>query len=125
MNIDIKKAVKWWSKQIQSNKPHDNGDDSPASAMAMVFADMGRSHVSEEQIRIFETALEKGIKEHLEKWEYGNPSIGTDYNPDLVLASAAEAAGISALNFPFKTDMYFRDGEIWVKEGYGAKIVKI
>lgn len=125
MNIDIKKAVKWWSDQVRGNKPHDNGDDSPAGRMGMLIADSMRKPVGDVQIEIFEKALEEGLKAHFEKWGDNYVYVGVDYSPDVVLSEAAQAAGIGPYNFPFKTMMLFKNGEIWVKEGYGAESVQI
>lgn len=125
MEYDLKKAVKWWSDQVRGNKPHDNGDDSPASRMSMLMADSMRKPVGDVQIGIFEKALEEGLKARFEEWGDNYVYVGVDYSPDVVLSEAAQAAGIGPYNFPFKTMMIFKNGEIWVKEGYGAEPVQI
>ena len=125
MEYDLKKAVKWWSDQVRGNKPHDNGDDSPAGRMGMLMADSMRKPVGDVQIGIFEKALEEGLKALLDEWGGNNVYVGVDYSPGVVLSEAAQAAGIGPYNFPFKPMMLFKNGEIWVKEGYGAEPVQI
>jgi hypothetical protein len=51
--------------------------------------------------------------------------LGVDYNPSVNLREAAEAAGISMFNFPYKTDLYIRwtdddDYTVYVYDGYRA-----
>lgn len=125
MEYDLKKAVKWWSDQVRGNKPHDNGDNSPAGRMGMLMADSMRKPVGDVQIGIFEKTLEEGLKARFEEWGDNYVYVGVDYSPDVVLSEAAQAAGIGPYNFPFKTMMLFKDGEIWVREGYGAEPVQI
>ena len=50
----------------------------------------------------------------------------SDYGPCGMLIDAANEAGISAANFPFKTTMFVteKDGII-VRDGYGASAVKL
>ena len=110
MEYDLKKAVKWWSDQVRGNKPHDNGDDSPAGRMGMLMADSMRKPVGDVQIGIFEKALEEGLKARFEEWGDNYVYVGVDYSPDVVLSEAAQAAGIGPYNFPFKTMMIFKNG---------------
>ena len=124
-NIDVTKAAKWWADQICGNKPHDNGDSGRSSVFACMLADMGREPVSDEQRKVFEDELVVQINKLFEEWGENGASIGCDYGPDLYLSNAADKAGINHLNFPFKTDMFFRNGVISVKEGYGQPIVEL
>ena len=122
---NLEKAVKWWSNKVCKQTHHDNGDYSVQSALAMAIADMGVKQVSAEQRTVFEEELGKLIEEKEKEWEGCYFSIGVDYGPDDVLGAAAKAAGINVLNFPFKTHMYFQDGKIIVRDGYGAPPVEL
>jgi hypothetical protein len=66
------------------------------------------------------------MAEYAESGRFSHFSIMSDYGPCGMLADAANEAGISAANFPFKTTMFLteKDGII-VRNGYGAPAVKL
>lgn len=118
-------AAEWWASKIDGRHHHDNGDRSSAGAIGMFLADALMKAPSEEQVDKFKGAL---ITELLNENNASLLAFGglhCDYGPGLFLRDAAEEAGIESYNFPFKTSMSFRDGEIFVRDGYGAQPVKI
>lgn len=100
----IKTAAKWWTDKLRQRAPHDNGDRS--CGLAMLFADMLTTPMSEDQLNKFQEALEKEIAKEMER--YGQITLGCDYVPCNVLRNAAVQAGINTNNFPFKTSMSIR-----------------
>ena len=74
----------------------------------------------------FKKTLAKRMAEYAESGRFSHFSIMSDYGPCGMLADAANEAGISAANFPFKTTMFLteKDGII-VRNGYGAPAVKL
>lgn len=115
----IEKAVNWWSEKIAGRQPHSNGDNSEASVMACIMADMARKPVSNEQIETFKNVLSEKIMEYMDR--YKEVDLSCDYGPGLLLSESAEAAGINQLNFPFKTSMIIKaDGRVIVFDGYRA-----
>lgn len=57
----------------------------------------------------------------------GRRAVRVDWEPDKTLQAAAERAGIDLglYDLPVKTSMLIEDGEIRVKEGYGARWLTI
>lgn len=125
----IKTAAKWWTDKLRQRAPHSNGDNSPASVLACMLADIGSDNVQEEQLAVFTRELENGIREAMaenERWV----CLFCDYNPNLILRSAAEKAGISTMNFPYKTcmDIEMRGYDTYVvqvSDGYAAPYVDV
>lgn len=121
----IEKAVSWWAGKLIDSQPHSNGDDSINSVMACFIADAKRQDVTLDQLNVFKKALSKHIKEGATE-RFFNLSIVCDYGPCKMLADAANEAGISTANFPFKTVMFLSEKEgIVVRDGYGAPPVRI
>lgn len=122
----IEKAVNWWAEKILEDRPHSNGDDSFTSITACLLADMGRQNITSDQADTFKKALAKSMTEYAESGRFNHFSIMSDYGPCGMLIDAANEAGISAANFPFKTTMFVteKDG-IMVRDGYGAPVVKL
>lgn len=122
----IEKAVNWWAEKILEDRPHSNGDDSFTSITACLLADMGRQNITSDQADTFKKALAKRMTEYAESGRFNHFSIMSDYGPCGMLIDAANEAGISAANFPFKTTMFVteKDG-IMVRDGYGAPVVKL
>lgn len=109
-------AAQWWADQIASPK-FDNGDDSNAGGMSMMLAMIAHKPVANEGIEKFKTDLATLI---IERSPY---SIGVDYGPDAILRDAATLSGLEdngIVQFPWKTNMWFRAGSIAVSCGYGA-----
>lgn len=105
---------------------HSNGDNSFTSVTACLLADMGRQNITPNQADTFKKALAKRMAEYAESGMFNHFSIMCDYGPCRMLADAANEAGISTANFPFKTTMFLteKDG-IMVRDGYGASVVKL
>ena len=122
-------AVQWWSDKLASRAPHSNGDSSSASILACMFADMGAKSITKEQLSVFEHALTEKLQEKYDdliiKRNIGHMGIGTDYGPTMELSEAAAKAGISTMNFPFKTWMRIYKDYVDVSAGYGAQFVRI
>lgn len=125
----IEVAVNWWADKISKRHHHDNGDNSTASVMACLMADMGHKETTEEQVEVFKRELTALLTDEYEnffgKSEHGSILLGCNYGPSLILDKAAEIAGINILNFPFKTFMYIGKGEVKVSDGYCQPLVKI
>lgn len=102
----IEKAVNWWAEKILEDRPHSNGDDSFTSITACLLADMGRQNITSDQADTFKKALAKRMTEYAESGRFNHFSIMSDYGPCGMLIDAANEAGISAANFPFKTTMF-------------------
>ena len=109
-------AANWWAKKIASDDPHENGDKSEASILAMALVDYGRKKPTEEQLNTFWAEVVKGIEEFPYDCEI---DLYCDYGPGFILKDAANKAGIDHHNFPFKTGMRVSENEVRVKEGYG------
>lgn len=121
-------AVQWWSDKLASKAPHSNGDKSSASFMACLFADLGAKTLTPEQVSTFERALTERLGAKYDKhFTRGSDCfiIGCDYGPDIALYESAEEAGISTMNFPFKTWMRIYKDYVEVSAGYGAPFVRI
>ena len=124
----IEVAVNWWADKIGKRHPHDNGDNSTASVMACLMADISYKKSTPEQLDTFKRELKKSIEEEYAKIEnrkYGKIYLDCDYNPCIMLKESAEIAGISLNNFPFKTSMVISENEVTVSDGYGMPYVKI
>jgi hypothetical protein len=119
----IKKAVNWWADVIRSPK-FDNGDKSSAGEMGFMLATMARDKCEPTADQIVEFKKQLGIMlEVSENLPY--EGLHCDYHPEHLLCEAAEKSGISELNFPWKTSMWFRDGKVTVAYGYAQKPVEI
>lgn len=125
----INKAIEWWANRVCA--PVFNGltqqeRQDPANAsyqLAEAFATMLTKPVQNDQREEFIVAL----KNELSSPEY-NPHWGlhVDYAPCRELADAATLSGVPSSNFPWKTDMYFKDdGGVYAKTGYGAEYEKL
>ena len=127
--IAIKTAAKWWTDKLRERAPHSNGDNSPASVIACMLADIGSDDIPADKLAMFTTALENGIREAMANNEYC-VDIGCDYNPTPLLSAAAEKAGISVMNFPYKVWMFIekRSEDVYVIEvsdGYAQPYVTV
>lgn len=113
-------AARWWRDKIDGGARHDNGDDGAASRLACLMADYLNEPTDKERLDAFEHELTCALMKEGEG--RGSFIIGSDYGPCWLLNIAAHTAGISPMNFPYKTWMYLRvkDGEIIVQDGYGA-----
>ena len=122
-------AVQWWSDKLASRAPHSNGDNNSASVMACLFADMGSKPITEEQLSTFEQTLTEKLQEQYDDYILNRYAglfiIGCDYGPSTELHDAAVRAGISTMNFPFKTWMRIYKDYVEVSAGYGAPFVRL
>ena len=111
-------AARWWRDKIDGGARHDNGDDSLTSRMACLMADCLNEPTDADHLDLFERELVRMLLKEDEGW--GGLTLVSDYGPDELLLSAANAAGISPRNFPYKTWMLLQvqDGEIVVRDGY-------
>lgn len=124
----IEVAVNWWADKISKRHHHDNGDNSNASIMACLMADISYKPVTQEQLEIFKNELRKQLENEYEKIEKGycrDILLMCDYNPCFMLAIPANNAGISNMNFPFKSSMVIEDGTIKISDGYCKPFVEI
>jgi hypothetical protein len=119
-------AALWWAEQIGAPvfkmvSGHESRREREAGDFAgMMQSMLASSHpVSDEQGAEFATVLEKHVDKLLDgaRWV----SLGVDYGPDLTLANAAKAAGISSSRFPWKTHMSITRDYVTASLGYGAR----
>lgn len=116
-------AAEWWATQLadpafRNERPGEGDFNSfAASGLAAILA-YGHP-VSAEQLATFTDALEHILIRDTrdDGWHYG---LHTDYHPDRSLNEAAETAGIDESRFPWKTNMWIRDGAVTVSAGYAA-----
>ena len=111
-------AARWWRDKIDGGARHDNGDDSPASRLACLLADCMNEPTDADRLKIFERELVRMLLKESE--DRGRFQLVSDYGPSGLLLFATNAAGISPMNFPYKTWMWLQvqDGAIVVKDGY-------
>lgn len=116
------KAAKWWSGIL--NTHHDNGANDKANVMSMLLSDMlaDKNAPTKDQITKFEQLLTDELMKLDSTREI---SLYCDYHPDEILYNAAEAAGINAICFPYKTGMLISGDKIKAKVGYGSSYSEI
>lgn len=127
--IAIKTAAKWWADKLRQRAPHDNGDKSRASVFACILADIGSDNIPEDKLTVFTRELENGIREAMAENERC-VWLFCDYHPTPILRDAAEKAGISTMNFPYKTDMEIEKKGVdtfvvMVSDGYAQPYEKV
>lgn len=120
----IRTAANWWAEKLKERQPHSNGDNSPASVLACLLADLRTDEVTEEKLKLFKAALEREIQEHTTRYPGCMISLHSDYGPGMMLFEAAVEAGIPLINFPFKTSLFITengdDFAVKVFDGYGS-----
>jgi len=127
---EIAAATEWWADKVCGICKFDNGDDSPMGGMTSMLAMLGQVSAptpTDDQRGKFIAALSEIIlKAATRHTEHGRDlvdfcsTLGVDYGPDPELSDAADAAGISGSQFPCKTVMWVRSGDVAVRYGYGA-----
>lgn len=121
IELVAKTAASWWATKVWNTK-FDNGATDQLNVMASMMASMSavkaQSQITVEKQMNFEKLLTEAIMEKLNNGATSLP-IGCDYNPDHILAEAADKAGIPSNVFPWKTKMLISDKRIQVSEGYG------
>ena len=122
----IEKAINWWGEVI-TNPKFDNGDKSSNGLLCLALASSAQDKMApnKEKIEKFKINLRKALEMEKANDYMHFHGLHTDYDPDEILADSASKAGISDMNFPWKTHMWFRDGKVTVAYGYAAQPVEI
>lgn len=121
-------AALWWAQALQAPK-HDNGD-----LFAMAFVDMLSEYAPKADKP--NSALNKFTEQLAAKLDalLADPdkgymprsgiTIGVDYDPDPMLYSTANEAGLDVgfNGWPWKTTMWVRPDEVTVRYGYQADL---
>lgn len=122
-------AAKWWADRLREGAKLDHGprslEDTFAIGLGTYLQRRSARGRTPEQIQAFEDAL---FKELMEKKLFPITYVtGIDYHPTGIFLRAAEKAGIKLGGgcLPWKTHMYYIDGEVKVSYGYGAPIESI
>lgn len=112
-------AAHWWAERVDGTAHHNNRGGDLASVFAGILADTMNEPPKVGALERFEEILAEKIM--TAKYRMMRQSIWVDYGPDKILAEAAEEAGISCNNFPWKTGMYIdlEKGEITVRIALG------
>lgn len=116
-------AAEWWADKITDPK-FDNGADSMAGLFASAMAGSLIQHVTNDTRQKFIDYLVEYIEKELDKEYRGfGPSVtlSVDYGPCKILSDAAEFAGLSSNNFPWKTTMWIDKNHIVASYGYRGK----
>lgn len=126
-----KTAAKFWANFLRQQEPiiHDAGmrheQEIEFSMRVTAIGNLLRNQtkVSPDQADIFEHELSQIIQFQIEREGRDYISFGVDYHPDMELRSAAALASFDPeMQFPVKTQMYIHNGQVSVKEGYGAPV---
>jgi hypothetical protein len=133
-NKIIMRAVELWCRKLLNPK-FDNGDDSDTGCMTHMLAtiniqnDKNRIPDLSASIEKFRTVLTEKLiqlRDNPAEGEYFNTYLDVDYRPCLILAEAADIAGIPHSMFSCKSsvsmDRYFPEatGRVSTSFGYGA-----
>ena len=113
-------AASWWAGKIDGTCRHDNGDVSLTGFLSGYLADKLNEPPEPGALEKFEEILANKLIHWDKPWRVDR--LCSDYGPDMTLLEAAQEAGISPHNFPWKTNMYFdrEKEEIIVSDGYRA-----
>lgn len=123
--IAAKVAAKWWTEQIRYQAVNFKGDVTSVALRAYALSQ--QSPVTEQQLSVFEKALERIIVNDIDDkdWREDNPiwgsyirTIGSDYGPDKQLDSAFKAANIPTLFCPTKTIMWINPDRVFTDSGF-------
>lgn len=126
-------AAKWWADKLRSKQQPGRdytrpGENDPMAQM-LVESQAKTPDFSTEQIEAFELRLGIALVAEIIVSQNGHEdfhlSIGVDYHPCDLLEDAARKAGIATLEgfLSWKTRMWISNGEVKVREGYGARAV--
>ncbi len=123
----VKVVVDWWAKTISRNcRGGSLGDDSESKLIELMANAMAPSEmVTDEQLKIFKDVLATRLMNEIYECDWSEVTIECDYGPDSILLEAMNAAKISPLKAPFKTDMYVKSYYVSVSEGYGADCITL
>lgn len=118
-------AAEWWARQVGSptfKMDHDDatGENRFRADMASVMMTMlaERHPVTEEQGQRFVEELAARVDVELALT--GRAWLRVDYRPNLMLAEAAEAAGVHHSRFPIKSSTSVYPDHVTARLGYGA-----
>jgi hypothetical protein len=118
----VELAVNWWADAIRNPK-HDNGDSSSTGGVTMALATMLSNNViTEEQIELFKQTLTSELEDNENIARYG---IHCDYGPCLSLETAMNSGDIPPIQAPWKTNMRFAEGKVFVSYGYAAPEIEL
>lgn len=107
-------AAQWWTDQLTDHAPAPSAARD-ADLLVAGLADAVRANAPRPtpgQLAAFTLVLAEAIEHELARIPW--VSVGTDYQPDLILRGAAERAGLSWELLPLKTIMHVRSDEISV-----------
>ena len=114
----IEKAVSWWG-EVLKNPKYDNGDDSEAGIVNSALAYNWRTEPSNKDIKKFKSNLTKILEE--DRCSLHSFALTCDYHPCKDLLEATKGTRLNEGNFPWKTEMIFREGgKVLVSYGYGS-----
>lgn len=126
----IKAAAEWWADRVCKPVFHGLSDEerkdrsNDGYVMAEMMASLLAKPVDSQQREDFIKALSDAIREM--NGECYKLQLFVDYHPTLMLADAADKAGIDHSNFPWKSGMHFHDdGKVTAWCGYGTQDVVI
>jgi len=111
-------AAEWWADKIISPK-FDNGDSGLSGFFGMTMASQLVEPIADEKREKFISHLSKYIESKLDADL--SPYLSVDYGPSVDLKDAAEFAGISSNNFPWKTNMWVDKNHVSASYGYRGK----
>ena len=122
VNTPAQAAANWWADAIKAPR-YDNGD--PVTSMLATVLDADRARPTTSQQVRFADALQQRIEALLERMGEFGCTLTVDYGPDLILREAAEDAGLSSQEFPWKTRMWVYSDYVTVSAGYRARTVLV
>lgn len=108
-------AAEWWADKVISPK-FDNGDSGLGGFFAMTMATQLVKDIDNTQRKKFVDTLSEYISERLNSNR--EPYLDVDYGACQSLSEAAEKAGISENNFPWKTYMWVDKNHVSASYGY-------
>jgi hypothetical protein len=118
----------WWAEQLgaptfrasgQDDSPQDRANMDMAAMMAQLI--VGPDGLTQEQATKFVAVLSEKVEANLAAHPEWGMYLDVDYGPCLVLADAAEAAGIPLSRFPWKTHTSASPDFVTVALGYGSQ----
>lgn len=124
ISLAARTAARWWADQLRGGSKLDMGADSRPAEMAEIMGQILQRKqldgMQPDSINAFEEKLAEAID--VQMANYGRATFGVDYHPDMILADAAEAAGLQLgmATLPWKTHMWVEPTKVEVSAGYGA-----
>lgn len=115
----IECAANWWADAVTRPK-FDNGDSGIAGALATILAMQSSKPVDDSGRAKFVAALSAQLM-HMNEHD----TLDVDYAPCRELSDAMTLAGVDRHNAPWKTIMWFSNGGVQVRHGYGAPEVEL